>query len=436
MIDINIEAEQAVLGSLLIDNEVWDTLADVFDPAMFGVPTHRKVAEVAVELVAKRQAFDPVTLSTVLEQRGLLGETVPRELPWTLARGLGSASNARVYAEQVRSLWVRRRVKEEARLTLEDETGIPGEELAQRIISRLSGIDTMRRRPAVKLGEVVMERLNVLGDQAGASARGESPRLTRIPTGFWRLDNVIGGLGLGFLSIVAARPGSGKTAFVSSLSEQVALAGEPVYVFQLEDYAGSLADRTIARRARVNSVLLRDGSRISPEAWDRIGRTMDPAMALPIWIDDQHGLTPLEVAAMMRRAKREHGIKLFIIDNLSELLVHGVGSSDLRHDQRLGFAARMLRDTAKDLDAALIIVVHLNRDVEKRGKDAEPRLSDLKNSGELEDAAHLIMFLHRPEDQPGLFYVDCAKHRDGPVGSVILRWVGDYMAVENPPDGY
>lgn len=436
MIDINIEAEQALLGALLIDPETWSGVSDVFSPAMFGVPPHRKIAEAMQGLIAARQPVDPVVLSARLEQAGCLGGEVPHEMPWSLARGLGSASNARVYAETVRSLWIKRRVKEEARQVLEDQTAIAGEELAQRLVARLAGMETAKRKPAQRLGEVVLDRIDVLGDQAAAAARGEKPPLTRIPTGFARLDRVIGGLGIGFLSILAARPQVGKSAFVGCLAEQVAMAGDPVYVFQLEDYADSLADRAITRRARVNSMLLRDGSRLNGEAWERINSGLDGALNWPIWVDDQHGLTPLDVVGLMRRAKKDYGIRLFVVDNLSELNVWGIGGPDLRHDQRLGMAARLLRDTAKELDAALLVLVHLSRDIEKRGEDSEPRLSDLKNSGEIEDAAHLIAFLQRPEAQPGLMVVDVAKHRDGAKGKVYLNWVGQYMAVENPKDAY
>jgi replicative DNA helicase len=440
--DVSFEAEQAVLGALLSEPACWGDIADVARVEHFAVEAHRAVADVLFPVLAQPTPGAPppdaVTVQVALDRAGKLGNPVPRELPFALQRAVGTTANVRSYVTAIADLWVRRQVKVAAREVLADRD-TNGQQLAARLAQRVTALETARGRPARRLQDFVWERLEALEAQRVAAQEGRSPLTDRIPTGFNRLDRLVGGVGIGQATVIGARPGVGKTALESALADNFAANGSPVYVLQLEDYGRSLADRAISRRARINSMLLRNGAGWTPETWDRV-RNLERYSTLPIWVDDEHGITPLDAAGKMRRAKREYGIRVFMLDVLAELDVEswfggGSGGGDAnRLDRLLGKALRLLRDTAYALDAALLVFLHLNREIEKRA-DPTPRLSDIKNSGDVEDAAHQIWFLSRPAEAPGVFCLDVAKHRDGPVGKVNLAWLEDYMAVVNINDG-
>lgn len=236
-------------------------------------------------------------------------------------------------------------------------------------------------------------------------------------TGYAALDAMVGGFRPGHLFTLAARPGVGKSAFVVGIVENLALRGIPVGILQLEDYADSIADRSLMRLARIPSQLMRDGARWDQNLWGRASATLETVSDWPIFVDDQHGRTIHEITGAMRRMAREHGVKVFVLDNLAEVVIDRQDRSDERLDRALGRIAKQYRDTAAALGAAPLLVVHLNRDVDKRG-DGRPRMSDLKNSGELEDASHVVAMLSRPPESDVLT-VDLAKNRNGPPGQTI-----------------
>jgi replicative DNA helicase len=438
MDDVAFEAEQAVLASLLAEPARWDEVADLARVAHFAVDAHRAIAEVLFPLLASPAPGagppDEIALLTILERDGKTPTPVPRETILRLGRSVGTTASVRYYVETIADLWLRREVKAAARAALEDRV-TPGQELAAALAAKVTGLEVSRARAGRKLDSFIMAKLERLEAQRLASVEGRDVPLERIPTGFLRLDGLVGGVAPGQATIVGARPGVGKTALESALADNFAANGAPVYIFQLEDYGESLADRAISRRARINSMLLRNGANWRPDTWEKIPPMMAAFPDLPIWVDDEHGITPLDAAGKMRRAKRENGIRVFMLDVLAELDVErwfgGHGMRDDRLDRLLGKAVRLLRDAARDLDAALLIFLHLNREIEKRS-DPTPRLADIKNSGDVEDAAHQIWFLSRPPEAPGQFCIDVAKHRDGPTGKVTLPWIQDYMSIGNP----
>lgn len=422
-------AEEALLGSVFLDGPVaLDQAADLVQPETFLVPAHGHLWRALSECVRLEKAPDPVLVSDLLGRWSLLDNGVARDLPYRLATAFGTAANVRYYAEQVRAAWVQRRVKAEAQAVVDDaETS--GPELAARFAQRLAEIESAAVRPATRIGDLITAQLERLEQQAKAAREGR-PGSGFVRTGFSAVDNLLGGLGVGNLVIVAARPGIGKTSFVTAVLDNVAAHGEPAHLFQLEDYGESVASRVLTRRGRLLSTLLRDGSRLLPEHWERLMRAANDAANLPLWVDDQHGLTLLDITARMRRARREHGTRLFVLDNLAEVELEASERREDRLDRALGRVARRYRDTCKSLGAAGVLIVHLNREIEKRS-DRTPRMSDLKNSGDLEDAAHVLVFLDRDPKQPGTFTLDVVKHRDGPTGRLTMRWLEDYMAVED-----
>lgn len=422
-------AEEALLGAVFLDGAVaLDAVADLVTPEQFLVAAHGHVFAALRDLVADEKQPDPVLVTELLGRRRLLDDAVSRDLPFQLSAGVGAAANVRHYAEQIRGAWMRRRVMLEAQSVLEDRE-TPGPELAARLALRMSEIECAAVKPATRIGALAEQRVRHLDRQARA-ARDGKPLGEMIPTGFSAVDELLGGLGIGHLVIVAARPGIGKTSFVTALLDNVASHGTAAHLFQLEDYGESVADRVLSRRGKLLSALLRDGARLLPEHWERLVKAADSTANLPLWVDDQHGLTLHDVTARMRRAARDNAVRLFVLDNLAEVELDVREREGDRYDRALGRVARRYRDACKAVGAAGILVVHLNREIERRS-DRTPKMSDLKNSGDLEDAAHVVMFLDRDPKAPGTFSLDVVKHRNGPIGKLTLRWLEDYMAVEN-----
>lgn len=297
-----------------------------------------------------------------------------------------------------------------------------------RVANQIAALETVQARPVERIGAEIIKRLEELEQEF----KNDTPPKGIFPTGFAALDGLIGGLRVGHLTTIAARPGVGKTAFVSALTDGLGARDVPSCTFQLEDYSNALADRAISRRARVASPLLRDGRQMRKEHWDRIGDRVWSSIDWPIYVDDTHGRTIHDITAAMRRMKRERNIRVFILDNLAEVVLEANARGDQRLDRELGMVARAYRDTAEVLDAVPIMLVHLNREIEKRN-DPVPKLSDLKNSGDVEDASHVVAFLSREEgdDKIERIRVDVTKHRNGPTGTVYLRWTQAFMSIEN-----
>lgn len=427
--DFDREAEQAVLGALLIDSDAYDTIADILRPALFAIPAHAAIAEAAVALRSEQKPVDAVLIHGWLEKARRIPDPVDPGLVFALSKGLGTAGNVRHYAEVLRDLALRRAAKDVANSILRSDPGESGVELVSRVASRLAELETRAGKPVEKIGATIIRRLEAIEEQW----KTKGAPVDVMPTGFQAIDTMIGGLRVGHLTTIAARPGVGKTAFVSALADRLAKRGVPVLIFQLEDYGDALADRAISRRAQIGSMLLRDGRNWRTEHWDRINRYVHPDIDLPVWVDDQHGRTIHDIAATMRQMAKRHGCRVFILDNLSEVIIEGAKRGDSRLDREIGIVARTFRDAAHALDGVPVMLVHLNREIEKR--NTPPRLADLKNSGDIEDASHLVCMLSHeiegPEDKPTRvrLRVDIPKHRNGAKGCVYLRWTPTYMEV-------
>ncbi len=418
--DINIEAEQAVLGSVLADSEALAEIGDLFRPDLFGATEHAEIAREILALAAEKKPADAVL---VIERLAARKAGVEPSLVLELSRAMGTTANVRHYAQALDSLWAKRAAKAIALEMVRSDLDVSGEEFVGRFAERLSAIETKRGRPARMLAEVMYERL----ERREAIQKNPELLLTW-PTGFGQLDALIGGFRPGHLVTLAARPGVGKTSVLAGVMESLADRRIPVGVFMLEDYGDALADRAFMRGAQIPSTYMRDAVRWTPEQWRRAGVAVNERARWPIYVDDQHGRTIHDVVGAMRRMVREHGVKVFFLDNLSEIVLDRQDRGEERLDRALGRIAKTYRDAAHALGAAPVLVVHLNRDVEKRGADARARLSDLKNSGEIEDASHVVAMLSRRDGSDELV-VDVAKNRNGPRGEVTLHWDGATMTV-------
>lgn len=420
--DSSFEAEQAVLAALLSDPEAWAAAAEVFHPALFAaVPVHAEIATEIRALALDNRPLDPVLICQRLDARRA---EVDHATVYEFARAAGTAGNIGHYLDTLESLWAKREARKLAREVVTSDRDVSGEEFVGQFAERLSAIECRRSRPIRSLAEIAFARLERREEIQ------KRPELLQVwPTGYGVLDALTGGFRPGHLWTLAARPGVGKTAFVVSMLEHLAQRGVPVGMFVLEDYADAVADRTLMREGGIGSTFMRDTVSWGRETWSRASKAVEKVANWPVYVDDQHGRTIHDIAGTMRRMARDKGVKVFVLDNLSEVAIDRQDRGEERLDRALGRIAKVYRDAANAVGACPVLIVHLNREVEKR--QGQPRMSDLKNSGEIEDASHVVAMLSREKDSE-VMTVDVVKNRNGPSGSVELAYDRQFMAVRNP----
>ncbi|MGH8494617.1 MAG: replicative DNA helicase [Gammaproteobacteria bacterium] len=431
----SVEAEQSVLGGLMLDNNAWDKVADVVVEDDFYRRDHRLIFRAIGELVERRQPCDAVTISEMLESRGDLAQVGGLAYLGTLAKETPSAANVRAYALIVRERAVLRRLiqvgGEIAQSVYAADGRAPGELIdeAERRVFEIA--DSGQRRgsgfqPLKAILTQSLDRLDTLYHTEGD--------ITGVSTGFTEMDKKTAGLQRGDLIIVAGRPSMGKTSLCTNIAEHAALskAAIPTAIFSMEMSAEQLSFRMIGSIGRVNQSSLRTG-KISDDDWDRVNSSVKLMTRAPIFIDDTPALSPTEVRARARRLKREHGLGLIVVDYLQLMQV-----ADTKENRatELSEISRSLKALAKELDLPVIALSQLNRSVEQRN-DKRPVMSDLRESGALEQDADLIVFIYRDEvynpDTPrkGIADIIIAKQRNGPIGDFRLTFLGEYTRFEN-----
>ncbi len=426
----DLEAEQAVLGALLIEETAFDLVADRLKAEDFYLHAHQLVFQACADLAQEKQAIDPVLLHQRLDAKGLLGAAVPRDLPFALAKGLGTAANVRHYAEIVSELSRVRRVQLTAQAVLARgyEAGANVQEFLetsqQDIFAAAQGgpgSETLRL-----IGEPMMRAIEQIEATQARVRAGESV-LTGVPTGIAGLDQKLLGLQPGALIVLAARPSVGKTAFALNVATHAAVkGGRRVAVFSLEMPAEQLALRILASEAKLDFWRMTQGL-LQSNDWERIMSHGDRISSSRIWLDDNFVLSPVELRAKCRKVKREGGLDLVVVDYLQLMNAPGAQS----REQEIAIISRSLKSLAKELGVPILALSQLNRSVEKR-KGEPPMLSDLRESGAIEQDADVVMFLHRPEDKDGgdgaptgkadvqEIELHIAKQRQGPTGVVEL----------------
>ncbi len=412
----SLEAEQAVLGSMLIEREAIYRAAEILEPAAFYRDAHRLIFEAIIALTERSEAVDVVTVSEELRRRNQLETVGGVGYLTTLANLVPTTANVEHYARIVADKAVLRRLintaSEIARRAFEGQEDV--DELldgAERLIFRIA--QGYRFRGYVPLKDVLVEtydRLEQLYTHKG--------QLTGLPTGFSDLDRLTSGLHPSELFIVAARPAQGKTAFCLNIACHVAVRRKvPVGVFSLEMSRDTLALRMLAAEARVDGQRLRSGE-MSDEEWKRLIRAFGRLSEAPILIDDTPNIPLLELRGKARRMKAEHNVGLLIIDYLQ--LIQGRARSENRQ-QEISEISRSLKALARELQIPVIALSQLSRAVEQR-QDKRPMLSDLRESGSLEQDADLVAFIYHNPDNGADNVVELilAKHRNGPTGSIKL----------------
>jgi replicative DNA helicase len=435
----SIEAEQAVLGGLLLDNSTWDSIADRLRAEDFYRRDHQQIFSAIAELSARSEPSDAVTLAEYLAAKGLAEETGGLAYLAGLARDTPTAANIRAYADIVRERSLLRqliRVSGEVAASAYDSEGRTAVELVDEAERRVFEIAEQGRRTGsgfVPLHDILgatIDRLDLLQQSQG--------QLTGVSTGYHDLDRMTAGLQPGDLIIVAGRPSMGKTTLALNIAENAAIgASTPVAVFSMEMSRDQLAMRMISSLGRVDQSHLRTGN-FGDEDWARINGAIAQMKTAPIYIDDSGALTPTEVRARARRLKREKGgLGLIVVDYLQLMQVPGTKENRATEISEI---SRSLKALAKELRVPVIALSQLNRSVEQR-TDKKPVMSDLRESGAIEQDADLIVLIYREEvyepetPRKGIADIIIAKQRNGPTGEVHLTFLGKYTRFENLATG-
>ena len=429
----SLEAEQAVLGAILVDETAFDQVAALLRPGDFYLLAHQHVYGACEELAREAKSLDPILVQQRLDAKGLLGAAVPHELPLSLSRAIGSAANVGHYARLVHDQSMARRMMLTAQRIVEMgyEAGpdIQGfiDTAQQEVFGAAQGasVDTLKR-----ISEPALRALEGIEAVQKRVQQGLSP-ITGVPTGIHSLDRNTLGLQPGTLVVLAARPSVGKTALAVNVAVHAATrAAKRVAFFSLEMPSEQLALRMLASEAKLDWRRLSQGQ-LARHDWDRLATQADRIGAASIWLDDNFVLTPVELRSKCRKLKRENGgLDLVVVDYLQLMHAPSDRQSQSR-EQEIATISRSLKALAKELDCPILALSQLNRGVEKR-RGEPPMLSDLRESGAIEQDADIVLFLHRNEEdskdvQAGQANADTvpvqliiAKQRQGPTGSVDL----------------
>ncbi|TDP84608.1 primary replicative DNA helicase [Aquabacterium commune] len=438
----SIEGEQSVLGGLLLDNSAWDRAADLLNESDFYRYEHQLIFAAIQQLVSASKPADVITVFEQLQMQGKAQDVGGLTYLNALAQSVPSAANMRRYAEIVRERAVLRKL-----VTASDEIATNAFSPQGKSVSDI--LDEAEAK-IMKIGEegsrnkqgfFAMDGLVVdLLDRVQELADNGAEDVTGVRTGFIDMDKMTAGLQKGDLIILAARPSMGKTAFALNIGENVAVnEGLPVAVFSMEMGASQLALRMVGSIGRINQQNLRTG-RLSDDEWGRLSETVEKLRHANVFIDETPGLSPNELRARSRRLARQFGgtLGLIIVDYLQ--LMSGSGSNEENRATVIGEISRGLKALAKELQCPVIALSQLNRSVETR-PDKRPMMSDLRESGAIEQDADVIMFIYRDEYYnkeskiPGVAEIIIGKQRNGPVGSIHLGFIKSNTRFENLAPG-
>lgn len=433
----SIEAEYSVLGGLLLDNSVLDRIGDLLTDSDFYRFEHRLIYGACRALISEGRPADVVTVYEELSRKGSADEVGGIACLNSLAQYVPSAANTHRYAEIVRECAVVRKLItaiDEIAADAFDRGGRSVDDLLQEAESRIFKIRD--EGPRVQQEFQPMETLVVpLLDRVQEMANNPSD-ITGVPTGFYDLDRLTSGLQAGDLVVLAARPSMGKTALAINIAEHVALKEHlPVAVFSMEMSAGQLATRIVGSIGRINQGHLKTG-KLTDEEWPRLVESMEQLRGATLYINESSNQTPTNVRSSARRLARQCGkLGLIVVDYLQ--LMSGSKSKEENRSSELGEISRGLKALAKELKCPVIALSQLNRSVESR-PDKRPMMSDLRESGAIEQDADIIMFIYRDDyyhkeqsREPGVAEIIIAKHRNGPVDNFKLTFLKHFSRFES-----
>ncbi|MDQ2701975.1 MAG: replicative DNA helicase [Pseudomonadota bacterium] len=431
----SVEAEQAVLGGLMLVQDAFDRVADILADNDFYRRDHQLIYRAIRELAEKSRPYDAVTLGEWFESMGQSELVAGGAYLVELASTTPSAANIVAYAEIVRDKAVLRQLIEVGTGIVNDGFQPEGRETSEILDAAESSVLAIAEHSAkgrmeyVSVHNALAEAFDVLQKryESGGSVTG-------LPTGYTEFDEMTAGLQPTDLVILAARPSMGKTALSLNMAEYAALkTKQPVAIFSMEMSASQLALRLISSVGRINATRLRTGQ-LEDEDWSRVTGAIRQLREARIFIDDEPALSPEKLRAKARRIKKEHGLGLIVIDYLQLMAVPG---NQENRATEISEISRSLKGLAKELNVPVIALSQLNRSLETR-TDKRPMMADLRESGAIEQDADVIVFIYRDEyynkensQDKGLAEIIIGKQRNGPTGSIKLKFFGEYTRFDN-----
>ena len=430
------QSEQSVLGAILLDNKAFDVVADMIDAQDFYIGEHQVLFRAMSAMLAKNETVDVISLAEYFERAGTRDRFTDLAYIAALVQNTPSAANAAHYAKMVRDRAQMRRLStanREIGEMLASPEGRDSKEMIERAEELIftvadGGKHSVGFRDMHALVPLVVEQVDAMFHRENVND------ILGVPTGFTDIDRQTSGMNPGDLIIVGARPSMGKTSFALNIAEHVALrANLPVGFFSLEMPGETLASRLLASVGRINHFMMRKG-RMRDEDWANLTTATGKLIGASIQVDDAGAISPTDIRARCRRLHRQYGkLGLIVVDYLQLMGVSGLG--DTRAGE-IGVASRALKALAKELNCPVMALSQINRGVESR-PNKRPNLSDLRESGDIEQDADLIIFLYRDEvyhedsKDKGMAEAIIAKQRNGPIGTTKLTWQGELMRFEN-----
>ena len=433
------EAERAVLGAVLLDNELFDQTSEILTTGDFYLESHRDIFSTMERLSSDSRAIDSLTLREELQKNNSLETVGGVAYIASLLDGVPRVSSIEHYARIVKEKSLLRKLIHSANEIL--LRGISDEEDPLDLLERAEKSIFDISQEKIKSGFVQLQDLLTESYENIETLYQRKELITGLSTGFVDLDRLTSGLQPADLIIVAARPGLGKTSLVVNIAQYCAVQHEKVIgIFSLEMAAQQLVTRMLCAEARVDSHKVRSGY-LSKEDWNRLAKTMSKLARARIFVDDTPGISIVEMRSKARRLKAEHGLDLLIVDYL-QLMVGTSSGSRVRYENRqqeISAISRSLKGLAKELKVPLIAVSQLSRAPEQRRGDHRPQLSDLRESGSIEQDADVVLFIYREDlyakeedlEEQGVVQIIIGKQRNGPTGTVKLAFIDQWTKFEN-----
>jgi replicative DNA helicase len=430
----NLEAERSVLGAILLDNQAFHPAIEVVDSADFFLDSHRRIFSRMIALSEENRAIDLITLHEELERAGELEAAGGSAYVSTLVDGVPRVSNVDHYARIVKQKALLRNLINASNNIINQ--AFEGQEEADEVLDQAEGAIFSLAEERIKVGLLPLRDIARTLDLDALFERRQ--HITGLETSFTDFDNLTSGLQPAELIIIAGRPGMGKTALSLNIAQHAAAQLEkPVAVFSLEMAREALLHRMLCAEARVDSHKFRSGF-LNREEMRRLTQALGRLAAAPLYIDDSPGLNVLELRAKCRRLQAERGLALIVVDYMQ--LMSGRGRFENRN-QEISSISRGLKALAKEIRVPVIAVSQLSRAPEQRGGDHRPQLSDLRESGSIEQDADVVAFIFRPEvyrdpdtvseEDRGRAELIIAKQRNGPTGKVNLAFLREFTRFEN-----
>ncbi|MBN1131532.1 MAG: replicative DNA helicase [Bacteroidales bacterium] len=428
-----LDLEEAVLGAIMLEKDAILSVLDILIPDSFYKEAHQKIYEVAYDLSHQEKPIDLLTIIEELRKRGTLDEVGGASYITQLTSRIGSAAHLEYHARIVAQKFIQReliKVSSEIQQKAFDES-IDVDDLLDFSERELLNISEGHiKKETVKINRLIAEAIHQI-EEAGK----REDNLSGVPSGFTRLDRLTSGWQKSDLIIIAARPSMGKTALVLSMARNIAVDHKrPIAFFSLEMSSIQLVNRLIIGETQLPSDKLRNG-RLQNYEWEQLEYKIKDLEQAPIYIDDTPAISIFEFRAKCRRLKQKYDIQAVVIDYLQ--LMTGPRENTGSREQEVSNISRSLKSVAKELDIPIIALSQLNRSVEMRSGNKRPQLSDLRESGAIEQDADLVIFIHRPEyygldtdeegnSLKGIAEIILAKHRNGPVGELQLKFIREY----------